>query len=69
MSKVSQQRPAVWISNGRLVSHTLGEKQVLRRIQDLAEEQRKHPETLKQRYIKMGMLSKSGHKLTKAYGG
>ncbi len=66
MKKSSHPKQAVWISDGRLVSHTLTDykKSVLKK----AEKQRADIDVLRSRYIKMGVLTTEGD-LAKSYGG
>lgn len=61
-------RDAVWMSNGRLVSHTLSEPSIKRAINAELAELRKDPAALRAYYIKQGFLTPGG-KLSKRYGG
>mgnify|MGYP001184991146 CR=1 FL=1 len=66
--RIAMALDAVWVENGRLVSHTISEPAIKRLIEKQCAERRKDPEALKEYYVKAGMLTKSG-KLTKRYGG
>lgn len=61
-------RDAVWVSNGRLVSHTINEPSIKQIIEQRRADLRKNPEELEKHYIKMGLLTPTG-RLTKRYGG
>lgn len=61
-------RDAVWVSNGRLVSHTINEPSIKQAIEKQSAELRSNLDNLRAYYIKHGVLTKSG-KLTKRYGG
>jgi hypothetical protein len=58
----------MWLAGGRLVSATLADKVVRKKLQADAARRRKNPEALKRHYVKMGVLTPDG-KLTKRYGG
>lgn len=58
----------VWVSNGRLVSHTIDEPAIKASILASRAELRKDPAALKAYYVKRGLLTPGG-KLTKRYGG
>ena len=61
-------RDAVWVSDGRLVSHTINEPEIKRAIDEQRIDLRKDPQALKDYYIKRGFLTPAG-KLSKRYGG
>ncbi|EPD34665.1 MULTISPECIES: hypothetical protein [Delftia] len=61
-------RGAVWMDNGRLVSHSISEPDIWREVSAQRAELRKNPEKLKAEYVKRGILTPGG-KLTKRYGG
>lgn len=64
----SQDWGGVWVTDGRLVSHTINEPDIKKAIEDSRAALRKDPEALKAYYVKHGMLTLGG-KLTKRYGG
>ncbi|MDH0423650.1 hypothetical protein [Delftia tsuruhatensis] len=61
-------RDAVWMDNGRLVSHTISEPAIWREVSAQRAALRKDPEKLKADYVKSGVLTPGG-KLTKRFGG
>lgn len=62
------QPDAVWMSNGRLVSHTIVEPGFKRELEERMAALRSDLTVLKARYVKLGVLTKGG-KLTSRYGG
>lgn len=59
---------SVWVSDGRLVSHTINEPDIKKSIEAARAKLRQDPAALKEYYVKRGMLTPSG-KLSKRYGG
>lgn len=59
---------AVWMSNGRLVSHSIVEPRFKRALLQYMAALRRDPQALKDYYVRMGVLTKGG-KLSSRYGG
>lgn len=59
---------AVWLSNGRLVSHSIVDPRFKRALLQHMAALRRDPLALKDYYVKLGVLTKGG-KLSSRYGG
>lgn len=56
------------VVGGRVVSTSINDPSVRKRIEEAAAERRKSPEALRAHYVKLGFLTKTG-KVTKRFGG
>ncbi|MEJ5148959.1 hypothetical protein [Comamonas sp. MYb396] len=60
-SRTHTSRDAVWMSNGRLVSHGIGEPAIKKEIAAKREERSKDPQAMIREYIKRGILTAGGN--------